>query len=490
MTQAVQLLLVLLGFVLVCHVIWIFLLVKQKRGHRTPLSFNPNGFLIVYATQSGQTQYYAEQTLLQLNALGEQAHCLDIAQLDSDTLQSARRVLWMVSTYGEGDAPDSAQTFVQQFLHQSFDLSNQEFAVLAFGDRHYTHFCGFGQRLFQWLSMQQAQPYFDMVSVDQSSQDDLAHWSNQLSQVTQHQFQLNAQQKIWHELELIERNLLNSGSHGTGLYHIKFTPAQDMTWQSGDILEIQCVNTLEQMQAFLDQHPYIDQQQISVLKRKNLRIAPKKSEDQSTQQWLDQCENLPMREYSIASLPQQKHLALVVRQEVRGQELGLGSGLLTQHLHLNQSIQACVRQHSSFHLHRGNVPMIFIGNGSGIAGLLGHLHQREVWGYHRNWLIFGERNRQYDHVFSTQLERWEKQGFLPALSLVFSRDGHAQRYVQDVLYTQQDQLRQWVDQGAYIYVCGRLKGMGEGVDQALHDILSSEQMQKLRDAERYRRDVY
>ena len=81
-------------------------------------------------------------------------------------------------------------------------------------------------------------------------------------------------------------------------------------------------------------------------------------------------------------------------------------------------------------------------------------------------------------------------GSLQRLDLAFSRDQEQRRYVQDVLREHADELKNWIEQGAVIYVCGSIEGMATGVDQALNDILGEDAVDELRQTQRYRRDVY
>jgi sulfite reductase (NADPH) flavoprotein alpha-component len=62
--------------------------------------------------------------------------------------------------------------------------------------------------------------------------------------------------------------------------------------------------------------------------------------------------------------------------------------------------------------------------------------------------------------------------------------------VQDVLRDQADRLREWVERGAAIYVCGSLQGMAGGVNEALRAILGAPELEQLTAEGRYRRDVY
>ncbi len=81
-------------------------------------------------------------------------------------------------------------------------------------------------------------------------------------------------------------------------------------------------------------------------------------------------------------------------------------------------------------------------------------------------------------------------GDLARLDLAFSRDQAQKVYVQDRLRESAEQVRQWLDQGAAIYICGSLQGMAAGVDQALIDMLGVEAVELLIEQGRYRRDVY
>jgi len=200
---------------------------------------------------------------------------------------------------------------------------------------------------------------------------------------------------------------------------------------------------------------------------------------------------LPHREYSIASLPADGQLDLLVRQ-MRGADgrLGLGSGWLTAHAETGEEIALRIRSNRSFHPPTDARPMILIGNGTGLAGLRAHLKARAAADHKRNWLLFGERQRAHDAFHEDELSAWQETGVLERLDLVFSRDQAERRYVQDQLRDSAEAVRGWVAEGAAIYVCGSLEGMAAGVHAALIEILGASALEALTDAGRYRRDVY
>ena len=198
-----------------------------------------------------------------------------------------------------------------------------------------------------------------------------------------------------------------------------------------------------------------------------------------------------VREYSIASIPADGSLQLIVRQEVHADgRLGLGSGWLTEQATLSASISLRLRRNSSFHLPREAVPMILLGNGTGLAGLRSLLKARIAQGQQRNWLLFGERNIAHDFNCREELQGWLAAGDLARLDLAFSRDQAEKIYVQDRLRESADELRKWMAEGAVIYICGSLQGMAMGVEDVLVDVLGALEVASLVEQGRYRRDVY
>lgn len=149
-----------------------------------------------------------------------------------------------------------------------------------------------------------------------------------------------------------------------------------------------------------------------------------------------------------------------------------------------------IRGNPNFHPPDPGRPLILVGNGTGLAGLLAHLKARIAVGEHRNWLVYGERNAAHDALHDDILSAWQAGGQLAFLDRVYSRDGKPMRYVQDALRGHADRLLAWADAGAAIYVCGSLNGMAPAVDEVLTEVLGTERLANLAIEGRYRRDVY
>src|SRR5690606_41515480 len=91
--------------------------------------------------------------------------------------------------------------------------------------------------------------------------------------------------------------------------------------------------------------------------------------------------NNQTRDYTIASLPAEGCLRLLVREHhPPSGQTGLGSGWLCHGLEAGQAAHISLRSNPSFHAPEAERPLILIGNGTGLAGLRAHLQQRQQQG--------------------------------------------------------------------------------------------------------------
>ena len=476
--------------------------IKQARQGFAATSSDTPSWLIGFASQSGFAEQLAWQTAGQLQAAGLPVRVQPLAALSENDLQQASNALFVVSTFGDGEAPDSARGFERKILGQPLGLNRLKYSVLALGDRQYPHFCGFATRIQHWLSERGAQALFSPVQVDSGDAEALHQWQQQLSQLTGGTPNANWQAPGYNNWPLTERKLLNPGSSGSGVYLLGLSaPDTNSLWQAGDLVEVMPRQSSWAVEHFLeglglsaDTPVQLDGLQETLAQALAGRQLPENRGHlvgMHAQALVDALIPLNMREYSIASIPQDGLLELIVRQERHADgSLGIGSGWLTEHAAVGSAISLRVRRNSGFHLPAEPVPMILLGNGTGLAGLRSLLKARIAQGQQRNWLFFGERNAEHDFYCRDELQGWLASGDLARLDLAFSRDQAQKVYVQDRLRESAEQVRQWLDQGAAIYICGSLQGMAAGVDQALIDMLGAEAVERLIEQGRYRRDVY
>jgi sulfite reductase (NADPH) flavoprotein alpha-component len=404
--------------------------------------------LVAFASQTGRAEQLAWMTADALSAAGTATRVAALGDLEPADLRAARRVLIVAATTGEGDAPDSLSRFVRRHMAGPADLAGLRYGVLALGDRAYAQFCGFGRALDAWLRRSGAEPLFDRVEVDDGDAGALRHWRHQLAAVAGAPVAADWAPPAFDRWRLVERSRLNPGSPGGEAWLLAFEPVGHAPdWQAGDIAEIGL--------------PPVDG-------------AARAS-----------------REYSVASLPADGRVELIVRRVVRDDgSPGLASGWLTGGLAVGDEVDMRLRTNRSFHGPAPDVPVVLIGAGTGLAGLRGHLRARPEGGPGGAWLMWGERSRAHDAWLDAELQAALSSGRLTRLDRVFSREPGDGRYVQALIEEHAGELRAWVDGGATVLVCGSLEGMSTGVHAALEAALGADRVLELLETGRYRRDVY
>jgi sulfite reductase (NADPH) flavoprotein alpha-component len=458
-TQAANLLVAgisLAAYVAMCLMIWWRARVRMHSAARLAVSAEGTVLLVIHASQTGTAESVATQTASALQTAGVNVNLRSLAQLDLAALQSAHEALFVVSTYGEGDPPDAAVHFVATLMRDSAaSLPGLRYGLLALGDRNYSNFCGFGRDLDTWLQQHGATPLFERIEVDSGDPAALTAWRHELGHIAATTDLPQWQDVPFESWLLRSRQHLNPGSQGAPVFHLELVhQGAAADWQAGDLLQVQVPS-----------------------------------------------DPARPRDYSIASIPVDGAVHLLVRQQVRADgRIGAASAWLTRDLALGAELRARLRVHSQFRIgDNANRDLILIGNGTGIAGLRAHLRQRaqvQLDGVRpdgamlRHWLLFGERQAACDALYGAELAAWRNSAVLTQLDLVYSRDAGAHHYVQDCLRAHGERLREWVDAGAAIYVCGSLEGMAEGVDAVLREQLGEALLARLQQEGRYRRDVY
>ena len=217
---------------------------------------------------------------------------------------------------------------------------------------------------------------------------------------------------------------------------------------------------------------------------------------------------LQHRAYSISSSPN-KHVGSVhlTVASVRWREddrdhLGVCSTFLADRVAANGTAGVFISPNKAFRIPANDdTPMIMVGPGTGVAPFRAFLEERQMSGAKgKNWLFFGDQTRDSDFIYEQQLLEMQAVGVLNRLDLAFSRDQKEKVYVQNKMHESAEELYQWLEQGAYFYVCGDATRMAKDVDQALRDIVAAQgklradkatdYINNLKREKRYLRDVY
>jgi len=510
---------------------------------------------ILYGSKSGNAEFVASEAFRHLKDLGQKASLKSLSSYKAEYLKEESMVLFVVSTHGEGDPPPAAARFFKQLFKLDEDLSGLSFSVCALGDSDYDDFCKAGRDLDDRLLELGAKHFSRRVDCDEAFETEASGWISEVAQVltkseNQEALCMQKHEREWFFGSIKEKRRLNQGGDDV-VFHIAMTlDSQHIYYRSGDsvgilpqnpsILVDQIIGALKlsptdlvdvEANLFLREF-LLSKVELTNLNRPMLERYQQVSGDENladllretqtckdyveTHDFLDLLNDFPyafraaqltelldplrVRYYSIASFqprtPNEIHLTV---KQVRFHQKdrlrrGVCSSYLSEWLEVGTPVSFFIAPDEEFRLPADPaIPAIFIAAGTGIAPVRAFLAEREVCSESKNWLFFGAKNRTTDFLYQDELENWKTKGTLERLDLAFSRDQATKVYVQDLLLRRGEELLQWIESGAYIYVCGSV-AMGRSVCSVLDTLLKARSpessVNNLIEENRYCEDVY
>lgn len=228
----------------------------------------------------------------------------------------------------------------------------------------------------------------------------------------------------------------------------------------------------------------------------------------SASEFISLLRKMPARQYSIASSfkanPDEVHLTIsTVRYEAHGRDrVGVCSGQCAIRIEPGDTLPVYVQRNDNFKLPANpDTPIIMVGPGTGVAPYRAFLEEREeIDAKGKTWLFFGDQHFTTDFLYQVEWQQWLKTGVLTRMDVAFSRDTDEKIYVQHRMLERSQELFQWLEEGAVIYVCGDEKNMAKDVHATLLEIIESEgamsreqaveYLSEMQKQKRYQRDVY
>lgn len=212
------------------------------------------------------------------------------------------------------------------------------------------------------------------------------------------------------------------------------------------------------------------------------------------------------RAYSIASSPtthpEEVHFTVATQRNAADAAVrsGVGSGYLADLVSPSSTLRVYPLPNRSFRLPADpTAPIIMVGPGVGVAPFRSFLLERaEQEGRGPSWLFFGDQHESTDYIYADDWRMLLTAGTLTKIDTAFSRDSYRKVYVQDRIREHAAEVIEWLQQGAYFYICGDGKRMATDVDSALTEIATqelgveagAELIEQLHREKRYLRDVY
>lgn len=405
--------------------------------------------VILIGSENNTTWGFARELHEQLTEAGRRVRSVEMNQLAEEYPQ-ASMLFVLTSTYGDGGPPASANMFMER-LRRFRNTEGLTFAVLGFGDQQFAKFCQFAVDVDQALESQGLDRLEQVTLIDQQSTEQFNEWGNRIADLTGFPLALthNPAPAARFDLELVDRADFGLEIQApTSIF--RFGPASKKTRFRGVF---------------------------------GKRISPLPDFEAGDLIGIFPPGNKAPRYYSLASSSEDGSLEICVRK----QPGGLCSGFLHD-LKPGERIQGFIQRNPDFRPARGNTPIILIGAGAGIGPLAGFIRKNNS--HNPMYLYWGGRNPQSDFLYQPELGRYLEDRRLTGLNTAFSRT-QERAYVQDKIIEDAPDVRQMIEKGAQILVCGG-RDMALGVKQVINDILRPLEMdvESLKREGRYLEDVY
>ena len=400
--------------------------------------------LVLYATESGNSEALANKTKQDAAKRGFAARVLDMADADVQSLKSAGTIIAIVSTWGDGEPPQRAAPFFRALMSDTAPrLEGVKFATLALGDSSYAQFCESGRQVDERLAALGATRAAERIELDLDYEAAAKTWLNttleslapkdagSVIHVDFHKpLTATASKTAPFAAEITAHHKLTSDRADSETYHVELTlEGSGLSYEPGDALAIQPENdpalvAAIQKAAGLPEDAALrealtSRYDINTLTARQMKDiaaltgdaqlgglaedAVKRGEFLAGRQLIDLLESFPHqfeaetftsilrplapRYYSIASsqklVGEEAHLTIArLAYESAGRgRIGVASGLIADRRRAGDTANVFVRPNPHFRLpESAETPIIMIGAGTGVAPYRGFLQELEATG--------------------------------------------------------------------------------------------------------------
>jgi sulfite reductase (NADPH) flavoprotein alpha-component len=523
---------------------------------------------IVYATESGNSEALATDMAKSARKLGFKPNLVDMADLELATLKSAKKLVVIAATWGEGEPPGRATRAYNELMGEAAPrLEGVEFGVLALGDTAYAEFCAIGKAIDERLAVLGAKRVVDRVDCDLDFAEPAGQWIGSalktLAPPDAGRAQGNGQviavdfgskpavlpNTDVAEAEIIEHVNLNSSRSDKETVHLALAfdgaapgynpgdsldlyPQNDPAYVD-DLLRIALLSADETLR-----NDFITVRDVTTLSAKTVESYAASTGDQSVKkliadggvrnwiagrQLIDLLAAFPSaidaeklraltrplapRAYSIASarseVGDEAHLLIsAVRYDSHGRaRKGVASNYVAERLKKGSRVRVKLKPNKHFALPAPDTDIIMVGPGTGVAPFRAFVQERRATqATGKSWLFFGDRTFTHDFLYQLDWQDALKDGALTRMDVAFSRDRPDKVYVQHKVWERRRDLVEWLDNGAFFYVCGDAKSMAKDVRamltrayadvKALTPEAAEQAVATLEREKRYLQDVY
>ena len=486
---------------------------------------NVRKITIAYGTETGNSKKLATSFAARAKKNGIQSKLVSLDQYRLSDLSKEEWFFTIISTQGEGEPPATAKKFYDHLHQENVSLSSVRYGVLALGDTAYPLFCKAGEDVDAQLQRLGAIRVMPLHKLDTDYEVEAENWITSLldsfntsapavPQVVQTS---NTKTKQHYKGKILTTINLNGSGSSKETYHIEIA-ANGVQYEPGDALGLIPMNSKNVVDKIINlagadenspvsykntetplgellrsrlsvihlservvkKYSEIVQQDIPLTRMDLidlLRIYPISQPSQFVP-IVEALDPITPRLYSIASSPlahqDEVHLTVAKNTFLLDEQKrnGLCSSYLSQ-LKEGDDFDFYIHKNQLFKMAPHDKDIIMIGPGTGIAPFRSFVAQRDAEGAEgRSWLFFGDQHFTTDFLYQAEWQNWLQVGALTRMNVAFSRDQDQKLYVQHKLLQHAGELFEWIEGGAYVYICGTKDPMSIDVENTLLQIIT------------------
>ena len=220
--------------------------------------------VVLFGTESGNSESLADRAVKEAKKRGFQASMRNMSECAPADLAGMPNLLVIVSTWGDGEPPETAATFYKDFMASDANLAEVRFSVCALGDTSYEKFCQTGKDVDARLETLGATRVAARQDCDVDFEEAFTGWLDRALTVlapTTAVAQVSAKaaaptieygKKNPFPAELLESVLLNGKGSIKETLHLEFSLASSgLGYEPGDALAVVPHNAPNVVQALL-----------------------------------------------------------------------------------------------------------------------------------------------------------------------------------------------------------------------------------------------
>ncbi|WP_127137097.1 PepSY domain-containing protein [Flagellimonas oceanensis] len=369
--------------------------IRIKNNHAK----NDCDHIILVGTEGGTTLQYAQEFHRQLLKAGTKSF-LGLMN-DYGEFKTMSHLTIFTATYGQGEAPASANRFLE-LLKKTPQNRPFTYSIVGFGSTAYPNYCQFAHEAFGALkSLPKSSAMEGVHTVNDQSFESFSNWANRWAPTMGLTLQLekpkiSLTKNRVSDFEVIHRSELEGGS----AFLLTLRDVKGRRAVSGDLLS----------------------------------ITPK--------------EDGRERLYSIGHFGKNT-LAISVKKHPNG----ICSNLLGQ-LEEGQVLSAAVAKNRHFHLPNNTKDVVLIATGTGIGPFLGMIATNTP--KRKMHLYWGGRTPESFELYRPYIDEAKRRKRLQSFSPAYSRAQTEKVYVQHLIKKDGDKVARTLNKGGYAMICGSI----------------------------------